>query len=197
MNFVIGSRWTRCCCFFPFCGHIFSCLSFIKVIANNRTQTVCAIHQLFVQGLVMSTLDSISKFEPCAQVEKCPWRDSNGNVDVRVFARDHSIGAGADAGSPAGLPAADGGIDTNQTYEPVATASSFGCNGGAIAHGEVFNYTVSVSFPAPGRQLTATMAWTDPAGTIDDTGSLVGPFLDLFDSRDLKTSSTVIMISGK
>lgn len=109
------------------------------------------------------------------QVELCPWRDSNGNVDIRIFARDHCYGAGADAGAPAGLPAADGGLDTNQTYDPVSTASSFGSDGGAIAHGEVFNYTVPVAMPAPGRRLTVTIAWTDPAGAIDDAGTLVSP----------------------
>jgi hypothetical protein len=77
-----------------------------------------------------------------AQVELCPWRDANGNVDVRLFARDHFLGAGA---------------GMNETYDPVAEASSFGASGTAIAQGEEFSYAVAVTLPAPGRTLTVTM----------------------------------------
>ncbi len=75
-------------------------------------------------------------------MEFCPWRDANGNVDVRLFARDHFLGAGA---------------SDNITYDPVAAASSFTAGAGAIAHGEEFTYTVGVGLPAPGRTLTVTM----------------------------------------
>ncbi len=79
---------------------------------------------------------------PGAQIELCPWRDANGNVDVRLFARDHSLGAGA---------------SDNETYEPVSAATSFGASGGAIAHGEAFTYTVGATLPAPGRLFTVMM----------------------------------------
>ncbi len=75
-------------------------------------------------------------------MELCPWRDANGNVDVRFFARDHFLGAGA---------------SDNTTYDPVSIATSFGASGGAIAHGEEFVYTIGVTLPAPGRTLTVTM----------------------------------------
>jgi hypothetical protein len=82
-------------------------------------------------------------------VELCPWRDANGNVDVRLFARDHFFGAGA---------------GMNETFDPVAEASSFGASGTAIAQGEEFSYAVGVTLPAPGRTLTVTMVRETPPG---------------------------------
>ena len=107
------------------------------------------------------------------QVETCPWRDSNGNVDVRMFARDHAYGAGAEFGAPAGVPASDGGLDTNETYDPVNVAENFGADAGSIANEETFIYTMGITYPAPGRWLSATLVWTDQAGTVGNEGALV------------------------